>query len=46
MKHRVPVSAIMTKNIVKLTFLDDLTKAESLFKRHKIRHIPVVRELI
>jgi CBS domain-containing membrane protein len=42
MKHRVPVSAIMTKNIIKLTISDDLTKAESLFKHHKIRHIPVV----
>jgi CBS domain-containing membrane protein len=42
MKHRVPVSAIMTKNIIKLSVLDDLTKAESLFKHHKIRHIPVV----
>jgi len=32
----------MTKNIIKLTISDDLTKAESLFKHHKIRHIPVV----
>jgi CBS domain-containing protein len=32
----------MTKDIVKLTLKDDLTKAESLFKHHKIRHIPVV----
>lgn len=42
MKSRVPVSTIMTKNIIKLTISDDLTKAESLFKHHKIRHIPVV----
>ena len=42
MKHKVPVSTIMTKNIVKLNISDDLTKAEALFKKHHIRHIPVV----
>lgn len=42
MKQRVPVSSIMTKNVVKLNLSDNLTKAESLFKTHKIRHIPVV----
>lgn len=42
MKYNVPVSSIMTQNVVKLNLSDDLTKAESLFKRHKIRHIPVV----
>ncbi|WP_281237898.1 MULTISPECIES: CBS domain-containing protein [Flavobacterium] len=42
MRQHVPVSTIMTKNIIKLTISDDLTKAESLFKHHKIRHIPVV----
>jgi CBS domain-containing membrane protein len=42
MKHRVPVSEIMTKNLIKLNLNDDLTKAEQLFKKHKIRHIPVV----
>ncbi|WP_348797835.1 CBS domain-containing protein [Flavobacterium adhaerens] len=42
MRQNVPVSSIMTKNIVKITIKDDLTKAESLFKHHKIRHIPVV----
>lgn len=42
MKYRVPVSTIMTQNVVKLNLTDDLTKAEGLFKRHKIRHIPVV----
>lgn len=42
MKQRVPVSNIMTKNVVKLNITDDLTKAESLFKKNKIRHIPVV----
>lgn len=42
MKHKVPVSTIMTKNVVKLNLSDDLTKAEMLFKKHHIRHIPVV----
>lgn len=42
MKHRVPVSVIMTKNVIKLKLSDDLTKAEELFKKNKIRHIPVV----
>jgi predicted transcriptional regulator len=47
MKQNVPVSKIMTTNLIKLTISDDLTKAESLFKHHKIRHIPVVhRETI
>ncbi len=32
MKHKVPVSAIMTKNVIKLNLADDLTKAEQLFK--------------
>lgn len=42
MKKIVQVSTIMTKNVVKLHLSDDLTKAESLFKKHHIRHIPVV----
>ena len=42
MKQKVPVSTIMTKNVVKLNLSDDLTKAEKLFKKHHIRHIPVV----
>ena len=42
MKQKVPVSTIMTKIVVKLNLSDDLTKAEMLFKKHHIRHIPVV----
>jgi len=42
MKKQVPVSTIMTKNVIKLNVTDDLTKAEMLFKKHHIRHIPVV----
>ncbi|GGZ78000.1 CBS domain-containing protein [Algibacter mikhailovii] len=47
MRQRTPVSEIMTRNIVALTKSDDLEKAETLFKRNKIRHIPVVsRDMI
>ena len=42
MRHRIPVSAIMTKNIIALTREDDLERAEVLFNRYKIKHIPVV----
>ena len=42
MKKVVPVASIMTKEVVKLNLSDDLTKAETLFKKHHIRHIPVV----
>lgn len=42
MKKRVPISTIMTKNVIKLNLSDPLTKAEKLFKKHNIRHIPVV----
>jgi CBS domain-containing protein len=43
MKNHVPVATIMTKNVIKLNSTDDLTKAEALFKKHHIRHIPVVQ---
>ncbi|QNK77429.1 CBS domain-containing protein [Winogradskyella sp. PAMC22761] len=39
-----PISKIMSTNIIALNREDDLEMAERLFKRHKIRHIPVVRE--
>ena len=42
MKQKVPISTIMTKDVVKLNLSDNLTKAEALFKKHHIRHIPVV----
>lgn len=44
MKQHVPVSTIMSKNIVKLNLTDDLSKAEALFKDHKIKHIPVMNQ--
>lgn len=42
MKKRVPVSEIMTKDLVTLTVNDDLVTAEEVFKKHNIRHIPIV----
>tara|TARA_R110000850_G_scaffold80862_1_gene173492 strand:- start:34605 stop:35030 length:426 start_codon:yes stop_codon:yes gene_type:complete len=42
MKKNVPIETIMTKNVIKLNLKDELTKAETLFKKHNIRHIPVV----
>jgi predicted transcriptional regulator len=42
MKSKVSVATIMTKNVIKLNANDDLTKAEMLFKKHKVRHLPVV----
>ncbi len=37
MKQNVPVSTIMTKNIIKLNVSDSLNKAERLFKENKIK---------
>lgn len=42
MKKNVPVSTIMTTNVIKLNVTDSLAKAERLFKEKKIRHIPVM----
>lgn len=42
MKKNVPVSTIMTTSIIKLNITDTLTKAETLFKKNHIRHIPIV----
>lgn len=42
MRYVPPISEIMSKNIIALNRDDDLETAETLFKRHKIRHIPVV----
>ncbi|RIV45283.1 CBS domain-containing protein [Flagellimonas pelagia] len=43
MKNGVPISEIMTKKLVTLKTTDDLVTAERLFKKHHIRHIPVVK---
>lgn len=42
MKERIPVSIVMTENVVKLNLKDTLSKAEELFLKHNIRHLPVV----
>ncbi|MDN3492265.1 CBS domain-containing protein [Winogradskyella bathintestinalis] len=44
MNRNTPISEIMTKKIIALDRTDDLETAEKLFKKHKIRHIPVVTE--
>ena len=41
-KERIPVSSIMSTQLVVLNTTDSLEKAEKLFKKHRIRHIPVV----
>ncbi|MCX7546850.1 CBS domain-containing protein [Xanthomarina sp. F1114] len=42
MKQRAPISDIMTKDVITLNHKDDLETAERIFKKKKIRHIPVV----
>ncbi|MGB5418462.1 HPP family protein [Algibacter sp.] len=42
MRQQIPISEIMTKNIIAITPSEDLERAEVLFKRHKIKHIPVM----
>ncbi|CAL2076158.1 conserved hypothetical protein [Tenacibaculum dicentrarchi] len=42
MNKNTKVSEIMTKNVLTLSTSDDLMTAEKLFKKEKIRHIPVV----
>lgn len=44
MKQNVPVAEIMTKELITLTLSNSLYDAEKLFKKHKIRHIPIVEE--
>ena len=41
-QEREPVSSIMSTQLVVLNTTDGLEKAEKLFKKHKIRHIPVI----
>lgn len=43
MKQRVPISEIMTRELITISPVDDLAAAEELFKKHHIRHIPVVQ---
>ena len=43
MKKGTPVAAIMTQNVITLNYSDELLTAEKLFKKHHIRHIPVLK---
>lgn len=40
----IPVKQIMSKQLVTLTTKNSLYDAEKLFKKHKIRHLPVVED--
>ncbi|WP_299334569.1 CBS domain-containing protein [uncultured Psychroserpens sp.] len=42
MDKSTPISEIMTTDVITLNRSDNLDTAEILFKKHKIRHIPVV----
>ncbi|MDN3666023.1 CBS domain-containing protein [Algibacter miyuki] len=42
MIRKAPISMIMTQDVISLKKSDKLETAEHLFKKHKIRHIPVV----
>ena len=42
MIRKAPVTTIMTENVITLKRKDSLETAEKLFKKHHIRHIPVV----
>ena len=43
MKHKEPVSRIMTQNVVVIKQNAKLPEADKLFKEHRIRHAPVVK---
>lgn len=42
MIRKAPISTIMTEHVITLHKEDSLEKAEQIFKRHNIRHIPIV----
>lgn len=42
MKKRVPITQIMSKDLITITPVDTLYDAEKKFEDHEIRHIPVV----
>jgi len=41
MKKRVPITQIMTKEVLTLSIKDDLVTAENVFRKNNIRHIPI-----
>lgn len=46
MRKDEPISKIMATNLVTLSSKDDLLTAEKLFVKHKIKHIPVVKNKV
>lgn len=44
MIRKAPISMIMTEQVITLKKNDSLEKAEMLFKRHHIRHIPIISD--
>lgn len=44
MKHEVPVSQIMSTDLITITLKNTLNDAQKLFKDHHIRHIPVLND--
>jgi CBS domain-containing protein len=44
MKRLEPVSKIMSKKLITLNVSDSLYDAERLFKKHRIHHIPIVKD--
>ena len=44
MIRKAPISMIMTAPVITLKKNDSLEKAESLFKKYHIRHIPIVTD--
>lgn len=44
MIEKAAVSSIMSTDLITVNYKDDLESAEHLFKTHKIRHIPVVKD--
>tara|TARA_R110001583_G_scaffold82065_1_gene218174 strand:+ start:224 stop:643 length:420 start_codon:yes stop_codon:yes gene_type:complete len=44
MIRKAPISMIMTAPVITLKKKDSLEKAEHLFKKHHIRHIPIVTD--
>lgn len=44
MIRKTPISFIMTEPVITLKKKDSLVTAETLFKKHKIRHMPVVSD--
>ncbi|WP_445734821.1 CBS domain-containing protein [Mariniflexile sp.] len=46
MIRKAPISMIMTAPVITLKKQDSLERAEQLFRKHHIRHIPVVSEKV